>query len=120
MWGKSRKEVSMNNTNNYVIEFAAFTLAKGVDESTLLNASDALQVEFLEQQKGFLKRDLAKMADGKWADILYWDSQESADQAIQAAPHHPAALKYFQLMANIGQNNPTAAMMFLSVVKSYS
>lgn len=110
----------MSSTNNPIIEFAPFTLAEGVDESTLMAASDALQAEFLTQQKGFIKRDLVRIADDKWADVLYWDNKESVEQAMQAAPQHPAAIKYFQLMANTGQNDPAAAMMFLSVVKSYS
>ena len=110
----------MKRTNNPIIEFAPFTLAEEVDESTLMAASDALQAEFLTQQKGFIKRDLVRIADGKWADVLYWDSKESLEQAMQAAPQHPAAIKYFQLMANARQNDPAAAMMFLSVVKSYS
>jgi hypothetical protein len=110
----------MNNTNSHIIEFASFTLAEGVDESTFFAASDALQSEFLSRQTGFIRRDLARMADGKWADVLYWDSRESMEQAMQEAANHPAALNYFQLMANAGQNEPTADMMFLRVVKAYS
>jgi hypothetical protein len=110
----------MNSTKNYMIEFAPFTLAEGVDESTLMAASDALQAEFLIQQKGFLKRDLARIADGRWADVLYWDSRESMEQAMQEAANHSAARRYFQLMVSADQNDPTAAMMFLRVVKSYA
>jgi len=110
----------MNNTKNHVIEFASFTLAEGVDESTLAAASDALQAEFFSQQKGFIKRDLARVADGKWADVVYWESRESVEQAMQNAPTNPAALKYFQLMANTEHGDPSAGLMLLSVAKSYS
>lgn len=110
----------MNNTKNPIIEFAPFTLGAGVDESTLMAASDALQAEFLSRQKGFLKRDLVKVENGKWADILYWDSRESVEQALQEAPNNPAALKYFQLMMNTEHDDASASMMLLSVAKSYS
>ncbi len=110
----------MNDTKNYVIEFASFTLAEGVDESMLMTASDALHTEFLLRQKGFIKRELVRLGDGKWADVLYWDSKESVERAMQEAPQNPAALRYFQLMANTGQDDPAAAMMLMSVVRSYS
>lgn len=110
----------MNKTKNYVIEFSPFTLAEGVDESALVAASDALQAEFLSRQKGFIRRDLVKMADGKWADIAYWENRESVEQAVQNAPDNPAALKYFELMANTVHNDPSAGVMLLSVAKSYS
>lgn len=110
----------MNSTNNHVIEFAPFRLVEGVDESALLVASDALQAEFFNQQKGFLRRDLVKAADGTWADVAYWDSMESVQQAMQNAHNNPAALQYFQLMAETEQSDLSSGMMLLSVVKSYS
>jgi heme-degrading monooxygenase HmoA len=110
----------MSNTKNQIIEFAPFTLAEGVNESTLLAASDALQAEFLARQKGFIKRDLLKTEEGKWADVLYWDSRESVEQAMQEAATHPAALSYFQLMATADHDNPVAGMMLLHVARSYA
>lgn len=109
----------MNNKNSQSIEFAPFTLAKGVDEPTLIAASDALQNEFLNQQEGFIKRHLVRARDGRWADIIYWESRESVERAMQTAPTNPAALRYFQLMANTGENDPSAENTLLSVTKSY-
>jgi hypothetical protein len=120
MGGILRKEVKVNNKRNHIIEFAPFTLAEGVDESTLMAASDALQTEFLNQQKGFIKRDLVRIADSKWADVLYWETRESVEKALQEAPNNQAALNYFQLMANVDQEDPNTVMMLLSIVKSYS
>lgn len=108
----------MNHKNNHTIEFAPFTLAEGVDEAALFAAADDLQKEFLSRQKGFLKRDLARLADGRWADIIYWDSRESVEQAMQTAPENPAALRYFQLMADMG--GADVANTLMSVAKSYS
>lgn len=108
----------MNNQNSPTIEFAPFTLAEGVDETTLLAAADALQKEFLSWQKGFIKRDLVRVADGKWADVIYWESRESVEQAMQTAPENPAALRYFQLMVDMGEADVANTLM--SVARSYS
>jgi len=110
----------MDNRKNHTIEFAAFTLAEGVDEMTLMAASDALQKDFLSQQYGFLKRDLVRVGDRRWADVIYWDSRESVEQAMEHAPQNPAALQYFQLMAPTGESDPSAGLMLMSVARSYS
>ena len=110
----------MNNTKNQIIEFSSFTLAEGVDEATLVAASDALQAEFLSQQKGFIRRELVRAADGKWADVAYWESRESVEQAMQHTMDNPAALKYFQLMVSDDHVDPSETVMLLSIAKSYS
>jgi hypothetical protein len=109
----------MKPTNGQIIEFAPFTLAEGVDEPTLFAASEALQAEFLSQQEGFLRRDLLKTGDGTWADVLYWESRESVERALQEAPNNPAALQYFQLMADAGRDDKSTGMLLLSVARSY-
>ena len=114
------KEDRMNNFNDHVLEFARFTLAEGVDETTFLAAADALQVDFLSRQKGFIKRDLVRSADHEWADVIYWESMGSVEQAMHEAPNHPAALRYFQLMANAGQADSSGQMMLMNIARSYS
>jgi len=108
----------MDNIHNHTIEFAPFILAEGVDEATLIAAADDLQKEFLSLQKGFIKRELAHLADGKWADVIYWESRESVEQAMQTAPENPAALRYFQLMADTGETDVANTLM--SITRSYS
>lgn len=110
----------MNNSKNHVIEFARFTVAEGVDETTLVAAADALQAEFLSRQPGFLKRDLVKTAENEWADVIYWENRESVEQAMQKASKNPAALRYFQLMADTGQGDPSGGLLLMSVTRSYS
>jgi hypothetical protein len=65
---------------NGVIEWAPFTLVEGIDEAKLLQASQALQADFLSQQKGFLRRELLKGKDNAWVDLIYWESPEAAEQ----------------------------------------
>src|SRR5688500_11089819 len=55
-----------------VIEWAPFRLREGVTEAQLLEASEAIQREFLARQAGFLHRELARGADNLWADVVHW------------------------------------------------
>jgi hypothetical protein len=105
---------------NYVIEWAPFRLKEGVEESALLAASEAMQHGFLSQQKGYVRRELVKTADGQWADVVYWDSPASIGQGMKAAMENPACLKYFELMAGVDHADPSMGVMHLSVMKSYS
>jgi hypothetical protein len=120
MRGESTKKGSQNEQPESCHRVCAFTLAEGVDESTLIAAADALQRDFFSQQKGFIKRDLVRVAERKWADIICWESRDSVEQAMQVAPSNPAALQYFQLMVNDGESDPSSGLMLMTVAKSYS
>ncbi len=106
--------------DNYVIEWAPFRLAEGVSEAVLLAASEALQTGFISKQKGYVKRELAKTADGQWVDVIHWDSAESAEKAMQNAAENPICFKYFSLLVGPDHNDPSMGVTHLSVVKSYS
>lgn len=102
-----------------VIEWAPFRLKEGVDEAKLIAASDAMQTGLLKQQKGFIKRELVKTADGQWADVVHWDSPQSAEAAMQEAMNNPACFKYFELMVGVDHNDPSMGVMHLDVMRSY-
>jgi hypothetical protein len=53
---------------SHSIEWAPFRLADGIDETTLLTASEALQREFISQQRGFIRRELLKGQANQWFD----------------------------------------------------
>jgi hypothetical protein len=91
----------------YTIEWAPFTLAAGVDETTLLAASDALQREFVSQQRGFIRRELLKGQANQWVDFVYWDSLSAAGEASRNAMNSPVCHTYFALM--VGDDADLAA-----------
>jgi hypothetical protein len=102
-----------------VIEWAPFVLADGVDEATLLAASEALQREFLSQQPGFVRRELLRGADGQWVDLVHWASQEAAEAVMQNVAGSPACHRYFSLMAGADTNEPGAGVLHLAQVAQY-
>lgn len=69
-----------------------------VSDKVLLGAATAVEREFLVHQKGFVKREILKGANGKWADIVYWESEEDANKATAAAYKSDICFVYFALM----------------------
>lgn len=102
-----------------VVEWAPFELKPGTDEHKLLQASSALQQDFLGNQKGFLRRELLKGKE-HWTDLVYWASREDAEQAMQNAANSPACHAYFQFMAAADHDNPGASVLLFEVQESHA
>lgn len=81
-----------------VIEFAPFALKQDVTEAALMDAALLIQTEFLGRQDGFVRRELAKEADGKYIDIIWWASFADAEAAMAKAGSSPVCGSYFELM----------------------
>lgn len=111
--------MSNSRSIKLTVEWAPFKLAEGVDEATLLAASEALQSEFVSKQSGFIRRELVKVKDNQWADIVYWNSLEEAEQAAKNAANSPVCFKYFELMIGEDPNDPGTGVAHFEVVKTY-
>ena len=102
------------------IEVAPFRLRDGVTEARLLEASEAIQRDFLARQPGFLRRDLARAADGRWADVVYWADEPSAHAAMARAGESAACRAYFACMVGVdGGEDPGAGLLVLRRMRSY-
>jgi hypothetical protein len=77
------------------IALASFKLKTGVDEQTLLQASDKFEKEFVRKQKGIIKRLLLRNVDGSYADLVFFESKEDYDRVLQAEQTSP---EFFSLM----------------------
>ena len=106
-------------TTTGTIEWAPFKLANGVDEATLLRASDALQEGFLAKPPGFVRRDLLKGEDGQWVDLVHWETSDAAAQAMEQAMRSPACSEYFSLMVGVSQADPGGDLRHFEMKKSY-
>ena len=103
-----------------VIEWAPFRLRAGVTEPELLAASEAIQREFLSRQAGFLHRELARGADGLWADIVHWANGAAAEAAMAVAPTSAVCGAYFALMAGAnGGADPGEGLLLMQRVGAY-
>jgi hypothetical protein len=108
------------NAPEYVLEWAPFELKPGVAEADLLAASDALQTEFLEQQPGFIRRELLRGKDRQWVDTVYWRSLEAAEAASRLVMDSPVCLRYFELMIMPENDDPNAGISHFAHVRTYA
>lgn len=92
--------------DDMTIEWAPFELAEGVSEQELLDASATLQLEFLNAQDGFMRRELLHAGDRQWCDLVYWRSAELAERAMRNAAASPVCYRYFHLMAGVEHAEP--------------
>ena len=83
---------------NHVIEIAKIRLAANVGEDELVAASDRFQKEFLSNQPGYLSRDLVRLGDGGYADIIRWERPEAAVAVLTKLSGSPACRDYFSIM----------------------
>jgi len=102
-----------------IIELAPFKITTGTSQQALLEASAALQQEFLAQQPGFIKRELARSGAHEWLDIVYWQDHDSASKAMQKAMESPACHRYFHLMVSEDHGNPGNGVKHYERISEY-
>jgi hypothetical protein len=105
--------------NNVVVEWAPFELVAGTDESVLLQASAALQQDFLARQPGFIRRELLRGKENQWVDLVYWENMDTATEAAQNAASSPVCYAYFQLMVAADHNDPAAGVLHFEQMKTH-
>jgi len=116
--GDDEPASKLTNTK-LIVEVAPFQLAEGIDEATLIKASDAVQTDFLSKQSGFIKRDLLKGKENQWVDIIYWNSLQDAEKAIKNAEKSRACLKYFSLLIGPDPDDPSAGVSHFERIMTY-
>ena len=113
-------ETMMTHDEGVVIEWAPFRLRDGVTDAQLLEASAAIQRDFLEGRPGFVRRELVRGSDGLWADVVYWIDLAAARDAMEAAASSPTCSRYFRLMIGAsGAPDPGEGVMHLRLVRTY-
>lgn len=85
--------------NNRIIELAAIRLAPGRTEEELVAASDRFQEQFLALQPGFLRRELARLDEHRFLDLVHWRSMADAEAVGGKIAGSSACQAYFAVMA---------------------
>ena len=80
-----------------VVELVVFRTRPGIDEEVTKRAA-AASMRFLEQQQGFLRRQLAVSEAGEWADIVEWTDMESAQRAAAAFMDAPEVQDFMAVL----------------------
>lgn len=80
------------------VQLAAMRLRQGVDERTLIEASDAFERDFVRKQSGVVKRVLLRNEDGSYADLVFFESKDAAARVAAAEMSSEACQRLFALM----------------------
>ena len=104
--------------NNITIEWAPFEVADHVTDEHFLEAAANLETSFLQQQDGYLRRELLRGKGRQWVDLVYWSSPETAAKAVQAANESETCLQYFSLM--IGVEDAVDGIFHYKQVKTWN
>ena len=102
----------------YVI-LAPIQLKDGVGEKTLMEASDAFQANFADQQQGIVKRLLLRASDGSYADLVFFASKEAAERVIEAELSSEACVDYFKIMQIPEDVPPDMGVLRFEHMKTY-
>ncbi len=104
-------------TSKTIVLWAPIELADGVDEDTLLQASENFQDNFVSKQKGFISRQLLKGQDGKWVDLVFWEGKENVEQLLKNEESSTVCHEFFKLMKVEDPNDP--GFLQFELVKTY-
>ena len=77
-----------------VIELVTFKLSEGANEDEFIHASKEME-EDMQNIKGYIKRELIKHPDGRYGDLVHWESMDAAKEAMDQAMQMQGPQKYF-------------------------
>lgn len=63
-----------------------------------MEASDAVQDQFVKNQPGYIDRELLRDEKGHLVDIVHWNSMDEALQAAECAKESSVCLKFFEMI----------------------
>lgn len=106
-------------TRGMSVQLAPIRLNPGVDEQTLLDASDAFQRNFVNKQWGILKRSLLKGKDGNFADLVFFESKDDADRVAQLEATSQECVEFFKIMQPPDESLPDMGVLSFEHVKTY-
>ncbi|MEO1656565.1 MAG: hypothetical protein AAFR65_02490 [Pseudomonadota bacterium] len=72
-----------------VAEIVRFKLREGADEAAFVDSAKGT-VDFVAEQKGFVRRSLSKSDDGVWVDYVEWRSLDDALAAAKRVEAEPS------------------------------
>ena len=76
-------------------DIISYKLAEGITEEHLLAISKQVVDSWMSSQKGFIKWELTKDAEGNYTDIVYWKTKEDAKKAELDMMNIPNAADWF-------------------------
>ena len=80
-----------------IIELVTFKTKDGITAEQVIKAAEEANA-FFENREGFISRNLCRMDDGTWYDILFWENQGQVMAAMLDAPDSTHCFALFSLV----------------------
>jgi len=81
-----------------IVEVAKFKLNEGLNDQAFIAEGEKVQEAFLNNQNGYLDRELLKDENGQWFDILHWASMEEAQTAARIMMQESECQPFVQMI----------------------
>lgn len=106
-------------TKRTYVQLAPIRLKDGLDETALLEASDAFQASFVSRQEGIMKRVLLKGKDGSYADLVFFESKDDADRVAKIEQTSPECREFLKIMEAPDESLPDMGILSFEHMKTY-
>lgn len=93
---QNKKEMTMEQQTVGMVEITTFKLNQGVTTIDFEKSARSMQKDFLEKQKGFIKRTLTVSEDSTWTDLVFWKDQESAEKTMKLSETSALVLPFME------------------------
>ncbi len=94
-----------------IVEITQMKLVKGTNPQAFIKAAEKTQ-PFLQKQAGYVDRELLKIADDQWVDLVHWKTADDARRAGKAMMHDPSCADFVRMIDPAGVD-----MKFVEQVK---
>ena len=84
-----------------IVEITQLKLVKGASPQAFIKAVEKTQ-GFLQKQSGYVDRELLKIADDQWVDLLHWKAADDAKRAGKAMMHDPSCADFVKMIDPAG------------------
>ncbi|MGH9949632.1 MAG: antibiotic biosynthesis monooxygenase family protein [Pyrinomonadaceae bacterium] len=81
-------------TQGAVIEIATFKLKPGVTADEFRPLDNAVEVQYVVKQPGFISRESAAGDNGEWLVVVHWRSVEDAEASMASFSSAAAAEQF--------------------------
>jgi hypothetical protein len=90
--------------NSYAetVEVVVFSAKDGVSDMSILESAEGM-LDTMKKWDGFISRELIKVGNGKWIDVVHWSDPESAESAQHRAMESDSCLLFFSLLEDADQ-----------------
>lgn len=94
---QNKPSMEANQQAAGAVEVVIYQAKEGISQEEALEKAQSVN-SFVKAQKGFISRNMSATADGKWVDVIFWESLEDAEKATEQAMSAALPSEYFTII----------------------